>query len=40
MEELCKSLKNICIELHYMGLDEKDIEEQVNKILKELRGEG
>ena len=40
MEELYKNLKNICIELHYMGLDEKDIEEQVNKILKELRGEG
>lgn len=40
MEELCKNLKNICIELHYMGLDEKEIAEQVNKILKELRGEG
>lgn len=38
MEELYQTLKNICIALHYMGLKEEEIVEQVDKVFKELRG--
>lgn len=38
MNVLYQSLKNICIELHYMGLQEEEIAQQVNKVFKELRG--
>lgn len=39
MAELYQTLKNICIELHYMGLEEEEIVAQVDKVFKELRGE-
>ncbi|MGL4345910.1 MAG: GntR family transcriptional regulator [Cellulosilyticaceae bacterium] len=39
MKELYQTLKNICIELHYMGLEEQEIIEQVDKVFKELKGE-
>ena len=31
--------EKICIELHYMGLEEEEIVAQVDKVFKELRGE-
>lgn len=39
MAGLYQALKNICIELHYMGLEEEEIVAQVDKVFKELRGE-
>lgn len=39
MAELYQTLKNICIELHYMGLEEEEIIQQVDKVFEELRGE-
>ena len=39
MEALYQSLKNICIELHYMGLQEEEIIQQVDKVFQELKGE-
>ncbi|MEF9958628.1 MAG: GntR family transcriptional regulator [Niameybacter sp.] len=38
MEALYQTLKNICIELHYMGLQEEEIIQQVDKVFKELKG--
>lgn len=37
MEALYKQLKNICIELHYMGLEEEQIVRQVDMILQGLK---
>ena len=39
MAELYQTLKNVCIELHYIGLEEEEIIAQVDKVLRELRGE-
>lgn len=39
MEELYKALKNICVELHYMGLEETEVVDQVDQIFKDLKGE-
>ena len=39
MGELYQMLKQVCIELHYMGLKEEEIMVQVDKVFKELKGE-
>ena len=39
VEEICKDLKKLCIELHYLGLDASAIQDHINEILKELRME-
>lgn len=38
MEALYQALKNVCIELHYMGLEEEEIVKQVDKVFIELKG--
>lgn len=40
METLYQTLKNVCIELHYMGLEEEEIIKQVDKVFTELKGGG
>lgn len=40
MEALYQALKNVCIELHYMGLEEEEIIKQVDKVFTELKGGG
>lgn len=39
MEELYKALKSICVELHYMGLEEKEIVNKIDQIFQELKRE-
>ena len=39
VEAICKDLKKLCIELHYLGLDATAIQAQITQILQELRME-
>lgn len=37
VEELYRTLKGICVELHYMGLSEDEVARKIGEIFKELK---
>lgn len=37
VEELYRTLKGICVELHYMGFSEEEIKEKINEIFAGLK---
>lgn len=38
MAELYKALKDICVQLHYMGMEEDVLKEKIEEIFSELKG--